>query len=103
MKQKLVVIGNGMAGMRTVEEVPKLAHDRYEICVFGAEPHGNYNRIMLSPVLAGEWLSGTSSPTISPWYQQNGIRLHFRARETGHSDPQSRTKSGVPGRFGRVL
>jgi nitrite reductase (NADH) large subunit len=53
-QESLVVIGNGMAGMRTVEELLKLAPDMYGITVFGAEPHGNYNRILLSPVLAGE-------------------------------------------------
>ena len=60
MKQKLVLIGNGMAGVRTFEELLKLAPDSYEITVFGAEPHPNYNRIMLSPVLAGERRSTTS-------------------------------------------
>ncbi|HXG29281.1 MAG TPA: nitrite reductase (NAD(P)H) small subunit, partial [Nevskiales bacterium] len=54
VRQKLVVIGNGMAGMRTVEELLALAPERYDITVFGAEPRGNYNRILLSPVLAGE-------------------------------------------------
>ena len=53
-KQKLVVVGNGMAGCRTLEELLKLAPDMYDITVFGAEPHPNYNRILLSPVLAGE-------------------------------------------------
>ncbi|MCE9570262.1 MAG: nitrite reductase large subunit NirB [Rhodocyclales bacterium] len=53
-KQKLVVVGNGMAGIRAVEELLKLAPDLYDITVFGAEPHPNYNRILLSPVLAGE-------------------------------------------------
>ena len=53
-KQKLVVVGNGMAGMRTVEKLLELAPDLYDITVFGAEPHANYNRILLSPVLAGE-------------------------------------------------
>ncbi len=53
-KQKLVMIGNGMAGCRTLEELLKLAPDMYDITVFGAEPHPNYNRILLSPVLAGE-------------------------------------------------
>ena len=53
-KPKLVVIGNGMAGMRTVEHLLERAPDLYDITVFGAEPHGNYNRILLSPVLAGE-------------------------------------------------
>jgi nitrite reductase (NADH) large subunit len=53
-RQKLVVVGNGMAGIRTVEELLGLAPDLYDITVFGAEPHPNYNRILLSPVLAGE-------------------------------------------------
>ena len=51
---RLVVVGNGMAGVRTLEELLKLAPDAYDITVFGAEPHPNYNRILLSPVLAGE-------------------------------------------------
>ena len=54
IRQKLVVVGNGMAGIRTVEEILKLAPDLYDITVFGAEPHGNYNRVLLSPVLAGD-------------------------------------------------
>ena len=53
-KMKLVMVGNGMAGVRTLEELLKLAPDLYDITVFGAEPHPNYNRILLSPVLAGE-------------------------------------------------
>jgi nitrite reductase (NADH) large subunit len=53
-RERLVIIGNGMAAMRTVEEVLSRAPDRYEIAVIGAEPHPNYNRIMLSSVLAGE-------------------------------------------------
>src|SRR3954464_10039013 len=53
-KPKLVVVGNGMAGIRAVEELLKLAPGHYDITVFGAEPHPNYNRILLSPVLAGE-------------------------------------------------
>lgn len=53
-KQKLVMIGNGMAGVRTIEELLKLDPELYDITIFGAEPHPNYNRILLSPVLAGE-------------------------------------------------
>ena len=53
VKRRLVVIGNGMAGMRTVEELLQLAPDFYDVTVFGAEPHVNYNRILLSPLLAG--------------------------------------------------
>ena len=51
-KMKLVMVGNGMAGVRTIEELIKIAPDLYDICVFGAEPYANYNRILLSPVLA---------------------------------------------------
>src|SRR5579875_2726386 len=50
----LVVIGNGMAGCRAVEELLARDAGRYRVTIFGAEPHVNYNRIMLSPVLAGE-------------------------------------------------
>lgn len=53
-KTRLVMVGKGMAGARTLEELFKLAPDLYEVTVFGAEPHPNYNRILLSPVLAGE-------------------------------------------------
>ena len=53
-RERLVVIGNGMAGMRTVEELLSRAPDRYDITVIGAEPHPNYNRILLSSVLAGD-------------------------------------------------
>ena len=46
-KSKLVMVGNGMAGVRTIEELLKVAHNLYDITVFGAEPHPNYNRILL--------------------------------------------------------
>ena len=76
-KQKLVVIGNGMAGMRTLEELLKLAPDLYDITVFGAEPHGNYNRILLSPVLAGEKTVDEIMLNTVQWYEDNGITLHM--------------------------
>jgi nitrite reductase (NADH) large subunit len=75
-KPSLVVIGNGMAGMRTVEELLKLDPDRYHITVFGAEPHGNYNRILLSPVLAGEKTVDDIMLHTREWYAANGISLH---------------------------
>ena len=52
-KKKLVMIGNGMAGVRAIEHLIKLTPEAYEITIFGSEPHPNYNRIMLSSVLAG--------------------------------------------------
>ena len=75
-RQSLVVIGNGMAGMRTVEELLKLAPELYHITVFGAEPHGNYNRILLSPVLAGEKSMDDIMIHTRRWYAENRITLH---------------------------
>jgi nitrite reductase (NADH) large subunit len=76
VKQRLVVVGNGMAGMRTVEELLKLDADRYDITVFGAEPRVNYNRIMLSPVLAGEKTLDDIILHSRAWYVENNIVLH---------------------------
>ncbi|MEW7851094.1 FAD-dependent oxidoreductase [Massilia aurea] len=75
-KPSLVVIGNGMAGMRTVEELLALAPDLYDITVFGAEPHVNYNRIMLSPVLAGDKTQDEIVLHPRAWYAHHGITLH---------------------------
>lgn len=74
-RQKLVVIGNGMAGMRTVEHLLERAPDLYDITVFGAEPHGNYNRILLSPVLAGEKTVDDIILNPEDWYAAHGIVL----------------------------
>ena len=75
-KQKLVLVGNGMAGVRTLEELLVMAPDLYDITVFGAEPHPNYNRIMLSPVLAGEQTVDDIILNPRQWYEENGITLH---------------------------
>jgi nitrite reductase (NADH) large subunit len=75
-KMKLVMIGNGMAGVRTLEELLKLAPDLYDITVFGAEPHPNYNRILLSPVLAGEQTVDDIVLNPLDWYAEHGITLH---------------------------
>jgi nitrite reductase (NADH) large subunit len=74
---KLVLVGNGMAGVRTLEELLKIAPDLYDITVFGAEPHPNYNRIMLSPVLAGEQTLDEIILNPLSWYAQRGITLHL--------------------------
>ena len=76
-KLKLVMVGNGMAGVRTLEELLKLAPDLYDITVFGAEPHPNYNRILLSPVLAGEQTFEEIVLNDLAWYQDNGIDLRL--------------------------
>ena len=75
-KMKLVVIGNGMAGMRTVEELLKIAPDFYDITVFGDEPYPNYNRIMLSPVLANEQTIDDIILNTREWYAENNITLY---------------------------
>ncbi len=76
-KMKLVMVGNGMAGVRTLEELLKIAPDLYEITVFGAEPHPNYNRILLSPVLAGEQTLDEIVLNPLSWYEEQGITLHL--------------------------
>lgn len=94
-KQKLVVIGNGMAGARVVEEILKRDRDRFEIVMFGAEPYGNYNRILLSNVL-----NGSQAPTeifMNPlaWYEENRIRLHAGVKAV-RIDRASRAVIGIP-------
>ncbi len=81
-RMKLVMIGNGMAGVRTLEELLKIAPDHYDITVFGAEPHANYNRILLSPVLAGEMTLKEIMLNDVDWYEQHGIRLHLGKKVT---------------------
>ena len=76
LKQRLVVIGNGMAGMKTVEELLLSAPEKYDITIFGAEPYGNYNRIMLSAVLCGEKSIEDIVINDRQWYRDNGIQLY---------------------------
>lgn len=81
--KRLVLVGNGMAGMRAIEEIMARAPERYAITIFGAEPHGNYDRIQLSSLLAG----GKDFETIvlhgRDWYQRHGISLHAGERIVG--------------------
>jgi len=80
-KQRLVVVGNGMAGARCVEEIlARGGNDQFDITMFGDEPYGNYNRILLSNVL-----NGTQDPSdifLNPlgWYAENNITLHAPSR-----------------------
>ena len=82
MTQNLVVIGNGMAGMKTVEEVISATPDTFNITVFGAEPFGNYNRILLSPVLCGEKSIDDILINSFEWYEENNILLHAGEEKT---------------------
>ncbi|HWI85885.1 MAG TPA: nitrite reductase large subunit NirB [Sphingomonas sp.] len=96
---RLVVIGNGMAGCRAVEELLERDPGRYRVTIFGAEPHVNYNRIMLSPVLAGEKTFEQIVINDRAWYDDNGIELVA-------GDPViaiDRTARTVTARSGRVV
>lgn len=76
MKRKILVVGNGMAGVRCVEEILRADPEGFEITIVGAEPHPNYNRILLSKVLGGE--GGMEDIILNPyaWYEEHGIALH---------------------------
>ncbi len=104
-KMKLVVVGNGMAGMRTVEELLKIAPDMYDITVFGDEPYPNYNRIMLSPVLANEQTIDDIILNSREWYAENNITLHTNAR-INKIDRTARivtAENGVTAEYDRLL
>ncbi|MEO5772656.1 MAG: nitrite reductase large subunit NirB [Sphingomicrobium sp.] len=74
-REHLVVVGNGMAGCRAVEEILARDAERYRVTIFGAEPRVNYNRIMLSPLLAGEKSFDEIVINDAAWYSDNGIEL----------------------------
>ena len=102
-KQKLVVIGNGMAGARTVEEIlSRGGGEQFEITVFGDEPYGNYNRILLSNVLNGSQDAADIFLNPLDWYTENSVKLHAparvtqidRARKEVYSDDDDRVSSG---------
>lgn len=93
-KLKLVLIGNGLAGMRCLEDLLDMAPDRYEVTVIGEEPWGNYNRIMLSPVLSGEKTIEDIMLHPHAWYSNKGIKFIAddpaikidRTRKTVHTE-----------------
>ncbi|MFA9556813.1 nitrite reductase large subunit NirB [Evansella sp. AB-rgal1] len=75
MTKKLVLIGNGMAGIRTIEEILKVDPNQFSVTVFGEEPHPNYNRIMLSSVLQGDSTVDDIVLNEYSWYEENNIEL----------------------------
>lgn len=104
-RRKLVVVGNGMAGMKVVEELLGISGQPYDVTVFGAEPYPNYNRILLSPLLAGEKRFDDIVLNPVEWYRDNGVTLHL-------GDPavcidrirrRVRSQSGVEAEYDRVL
>jgi nitrite reductase (NADH) large subunit len=102
--QKLVVVGNGMAGVACLEQI--LRHSpKFEVTVFGDETHTNYNRILLSSVLAGEKTADEIVLNDLEWYQKNAIQLRLGVRIID-VDPERKTVSGDDGSitpFGKLL
>jgi len=104
-KMKLVMVGNGMAGVRTLEELLKISPDMYDITVFGAEPHPNYNRILLSPVLAGEQTIDEIILNPLSWYAEHGITLHTGKKVTSVDRKRRivRAEDGTEAEYDRLL
>ncbi len=105
MKEKLVLVGNGMAGVRTLEELLKIAPDKYAITVFGSEPYGNYNRILLSPVLAGEKSLNEIMLNDEQWYKDNDITL-LKGNKITKIDRKNKTviaEDGTQASYDRLL
>ncbi|AGE62177.1 NADPH-nitrite reductase [Bacillus subtilis] len=75
-KKQLVLVGNGMAGVRAIEEILSVAKDEFQITIFGAEPHPNYNRILLSKVLQGDTDIKDITLNDWDWYKENNIQLY---------------------------
>ncbi|NRA87821.1 MAG: NAD(P)/FAD-dependent oxidoreductase, partial [Rhizobiales bacterium] len=96
MQENLVIIGNGMAGMRTLEELLKIAPNKYNITVFGTEPCVNYNRIMLSPVLAKAQKFEDIIINSQQWYDENNITLHV-SEEIVDIDRSTKTITSING------
>ena len=97
MKEKLVLVGNGMAGIRTLENILKTDNERFDMTVFGTEPYPNYNRILLSKVLQGD--TKTEDITLNDWnwYKEHHIQL-FTNETIVKIDPDNQTVMSDQGR-----
>ena len=95
-REKLVIIGNGMAPGRALEKLFELAPDRYDITIFNAEPRVNYDRIMLSPVLAGEKAFDDIVIHGDGWYVKNGVTL-LKGERVVHIDREGKTVASERG------
>jgi nitrite reductase (NADH) large subunit len=104
-KPRLVVIGNGIAAIRVIEELRVLAPNAYDITVFGAEPHGSYNRVLLSPLLAGERRLEEVVTHPPEWYVEQGITLH-RSDPVAHINRVRRcvrSRNGIEVSYDRLV
>ena len=97
-KERLVVIGNGRVGARVVEEILARDPDRFVITMFGSEPYGNYNRILLSNVLNGSRKMKGICLNPLGWYEENNIQLHCPCHEGFFALNDGRPLAGPPER-----
>src|SRR3990172_12301415 len=104
-KKKLVMIGNGMAGMKAIEGICSIEPEMYDITIFGAEKYPNYTRILLSKVLSGE--SSMEDITLHDvkWYHERGITLHLGTKVTGIRRGCKRisTDDGIESEYDRLI
>lgn len=105
MKERLVVIGNGMAGVRTVEEILERDPARYDITIIGKEEYPNYNRIMLSNVLQNKMIVDEIITNPYSWYEENQIRLinHDPVTAIDHAQKVVTTKAGISVNYDKLL
>jgi nitrite reductase (NADH) large subunit len=96
MKQKLVIIGNGMAPGRMLEHLFEQSPDGFDVTIFNAEPRVNYNRLMLSPVLSGEKTYEDIITHDDDWYAQHGVVLH-KGRKVSKIDRTNKTVTSEDG------
>jgi len=105
-RRKLVVVGNGMAGIRAVEEIlARGGSEQFDVTVFGDEPYGNYNRILLSNVLAGSDDPSEIYLNEVDWYAENGISLRAGVRVV-RVDPYARvvaSDDGATTRYDKLI
>jgi len=104
-KKKLVVIGNGMAPGRMLEEIFERNADAYEVTIFNAEPRVNYNRLMLSPVLSGEKTYQDIITHDDEWYERHGITLHKGSPVTAIDRDAKivRTQNGLSASYDKLV
>jgi nitrite reductase (NADH) large subunit len=82
VSEPLVIIGNGMAAARLVDELSKVALGRYAIAIIGDEPRLAYNRVLLSSVLAGETASHEIELRPASWWRERGVTLKYNCMAT---------------------
>ncbi|MEM9739739.1 MAG: FAD-dependent oxidoreductase, partial [Pseudomonadota bacterium] len=104
-KEKLVVVGNGMAPGRVLETLFEMDADRFDVTIFNAEPRVNYNRIMLSPVLSGESAYEDIIIHSEEWYAEHGVTLHVGQKviEIDRDAKRVTSEGGIKASYDKLL